>query len=301
MPIPTQTDMFQFTLQQMVPGTEYTRRQIKNLVRDALGLSLEEQQMKTESGVLLYESRVGWAISWLNGAGYVERIRRGVYRITPAGINALSKNLPTEAFAKLVRGAGARQQPEHSSNGEVQDSDALTTQASPEELLSAAEKSFREELSQELMAAIMDIPGRDGDTFFEQIVTDLLVHMGYGEGRVTPASNDRGVDGIIKTDPLGFDPIFIQAKRYSPDNVVGRPDIQRFAGALGSITRGAFITTSHFQDSAREFARTYPHADIILIDGDKLTDLMIDYDLGVTLEREIKIKRIDTDYFSQDE
>lgn len=109
------------------------------------------------------------------------------------------------------------------------------------------------------------------------------------------------IDGIIKTDPLGFDPIFIQAKRYSLGNTVGRPAIQEFAGALGPITRGAFITTSRFQDSAYAFAKDYPHADIILIDCAKLTSLMIEYDLGVTLEREIKIKRLDIDYFSRDE
>ena len=301
MQIPSQAEMFQFALQQMKPGAEYSRRQIKDLVRDALGLSPEEQRERTGSGVLLYESRAGWAVSRLNDAGYVDRTRRGVYQITPAGMEALSQGLSAEAFAKLLRDAEAGKQSGSDDNEGAQNNNALTSQASPEELLSTAEGSFREELRQELMAAIMDVPGRDGDTFFEQIVTDLLVHMGYGEGRVTQASNDGGIDGIIKTDPLGFDPIFIQAKRYSPDNAVGRPEVQGFAGALGSITRGAFITTSHFHKTAINFAKGFPHADIILIDGSRLVDLMIDYNLGVTLEREIKIKRIDTDYFDQNE
>ena len=123
--------------------------------------------------------------------------------------------------------------------------------------------------------------------------------MGYGKGNVTSASNDRGIDGIIKTDPLGFNPILIQAKRYAKEHSVGRPEIQSFAGALGAVTRGAFITTSYFTQGAIEFAKSYPHADIVLIDGKKLTELMIQYNLGVSVERDIYIKRIDNDYFEQ--
>lgn len=306
MPIPTQTEMFKFTLQQMKPGIEYSRRYIKDRVCEALELSNEEQMEKTGSGVPLYESRVGWAISWLNDGKYIERVSRGVYRMTASGKAVLEENLSIDDFAGRLYAARAKEQLAKANNETKDISDLsidteLTSKVSPEELLSAAESSFREELAEELMAAIMDISGRNGDTFFEQLVTDLLVHMGYGEGSVTPASNDGGVDGIIKTDPLGFDPIFIQAKRYSPDNVISRSAIQAFAGALGSITRGAFITTSSFQQSAIEFAKTYPHADIVLIDGTKLTNLMIEYDLGVTPEREIKIKRLDTDYFNRDE
>lgn len=130
-------------------------------------------------------------------------------------------------------------------------------------------------------------------------MTDLLEKMGYGTGSVTAASHDRGIDGIIKTDPLGFNPILIQAKRYALDHPVGRPEIQGFAGALGAVTRGAFITTSYFSSGAIDFAKSYPHSDIVLIDGKKLTELMIQYDLGVSVERDIYIKHIDSDYFEQ--
>ena len=104
---------------------------------------------------------------------------------------------------------------------------------------------------------------------------------------------------MIKTDPLGFNPILIQAKRYALEHSVKRPEIQGFAGALGAVTRGAFITTSYFSQGAVDFAKTYPHSDIVLIDGKKLTELMIQYNLGVFVERDIYIKRIDSDYFEQ--
>lgn len=159
---------------------------------------------------------------------------------------------------------------------------------------------IQRQLSREIMDTIMAISGRRGDSFFEKVVTDLLEKMGYGKGTVTQASSDRGIDGIIRTDPLGFNPILIQAKRYANDHTVGRPELHGFAGALGAVTRGVFITTSHFTSSAIEFAKNYPHADIVLIDGKKLMELMIRYNVGVSVEREIYIKRIDNDYFDQE-
>lgn len=306
MPIPSQTDMFLVTLQQMKPGVEYTRRQIKNEVCRFLQLTPEEMQEKTNSKTPVYESRVGWAISWLNSISLVERVRRGVYRITSTGEEALAKYTSRSEFGDWVYQTAAAKkevaEPEANTFNPAAPGDtSIIAKTNPEELIAIAEKDLHENLASELMAAIMDIPGREGDTFFEQIVTDLLEKMGYGEGFVTPPSNDHGIDGIIKTDPLGFDPIFIQAKRYSPNNFIGRPAIQGFAGALGSIKRGAFITTSGFYPNAIEYAKHYPNADIILIDGEKLVNLMIDFNLGVSPVRAIEIKRIDTDYFNREE
>lgn len=136
--------------------------------------------------------------------------------------------------------------------------------------------------------------------FFEQLVVDLLEKMGYGKGQTTQFVNDGGIDGIITGDALGFDPIYTQAKRYAPGNLVGRPEMQAFAGALGAITRGAFITTSGFKPTAVEFAKSYPHATIVLIDGKRLADLMIRFNLGVAVEKTFEVKRIDIDYFEDE-
>lgn len=297
MGIPSQTEMFQYVLTTMSNHSQFTRGQAKNAVCERLNLSVEEQNQRTGSDVPIYESRTGWAVSWLAAAGYVERISRGTYVITESGKRILGENLNAAEFARRLQAEINRQN--QNEGGQIAEQEDSISNISPMEQLDVIVKEMHNQLSHEIMAAIMSVEGRAGDTFFERIVTDLLEKMGYGKGSVTPASNDGGIDGIIKTDPLGFNPILIQAKRYKPDHSVGRPEIQSFAGALGAVTRGAFITTSHFSQGAIEFAKSYPHSDIVLIDGKKLTELMIQYDLGVSIERDISIKRIDNDYFEQ--
>lgn len=297
MGIPTQTEMMKFVLEIMSDYTQFSRRQAKRAVCEKLNLSEEEQSQKTSSGVPIFESRTGWAVSWLCAGNYIARISRGTYVITESGRNILRENLSScEFMRRLQTEINNRTQNEEEQITEQED---LMSNISPMERLDHIVKEMHSQLSLELMNAIMSVEGRSGDTFFEKIVTDLLEKMGYGKGTVTSASNDRGIDGIIKTDPLGFNPILIQAKRYSIGHSVGRPEIQAFAGALGAVTRGAFITTSYFSQGAIEFARNYPHSDTVLIDGKRLTELMIQYNLGVSVERDIYIKRIDSDYFEQ--
>ncbi|MCM1538135.1 MAG: restriction endonuclease [bacterium] len=296
MAVPSQTEMFQIVLKIMSEYPQFSRRQAKNAVCDKLRLSVEEQNQNTSSGVPIYESRTGWAVSWLCDAGYIERVRRGTYVITEKGRGILCENLETGEFARrlqIERNSHVQNEEESSEQS------GFLSDISPMEQIDTIMREMHNQLSHEIMNAIMAVEGRAGDTFFERIVTDLLEKMGYGEGVVTATSNDGGIDGIIKTDPLGFNPILIQAKRYAPDHSVRRPEIQAFAGALGAVTRGAFITTSCFSRGAIECAKGYPHADIVLIDGKKLTELMIQYNLGVSVEREIHIKRFDSDYFEQ--
>lgn len=297
MRIPSQTEMFQFVLTTMSDYQQFSRGQAKNAVCERLNLSAEEQNQRTGSGVPIYESRTGWAISWLSSAGYVERISQGIYVITESGKRILDENLTSAEFARKLH---AEVNSQNQSEGEqVEEQEDSVNNISPMEQMDMIVKEIHKQLSHEIMAAIMSVEGRAGDIFFEKIVTDLLEKMGYGKGAVTPASGDGGIDGIIKTDPLGFNPILIQAKRYKRDHSVGRPELQSFAGALGAVTRGAFITTSYFSPGAIEFAKSYPHSDIVLIDGKKLTELMIQYNLGVSIERDISIKRIDNYYFEQ--
>lgn len=297
MGIPSQTEMFKYVLETMSKYPQFSRTKARGVVCEKLKLSDEEQNQKTSSGVPIYESRTGWAVTWLYDAGCIARIGRGTYAITEKGISILKENLSIDEFARRLRTEINNQAQREGE--QIIESEDVISDTSPMERLDVIVKEMHSQLSHEIMNSIMSIEGRAGDTFFERIVTDLLEKMGYGKGFVTPASNDGGIDGIIKTDPLGFNPILIQAKRYATDHSVGRPEIQSFAGALGAVTRGAFITTSHFSPKAIEFAKSYPHADIVLIDGKKLTELMIQYNLGVSVERDIYIKRIDSDYFEQ--
>lgn len=297
MGIPSQTEMFKFVLETMADYPQFSRREAKNAVCEKLNLSAEEQGQKTSSGVPIYESRAGWAVTWLYDARYIARVGRGTYAITEKGKCIMGENLTADEFARRLREEISGQTQREGE--QVIEQEDLISDTSPMERLDVIVKEMHSQLSQEIMNAIMSVEGRAGDTFFERIVTDLLEKMGYGKGSVTSATNDGGIDGIIKTDPLGFNPILIQAKRYATGHSVGRPEIQGFAGALGAVTRGAFITTSYFTQGAIDFAKSYPHSDIVLIDGKKLTELMIQYNLGVSVETDIYIKRIDSDYFEQ--
>ena len=134
---------------------------------------------------------------------------------------------------------------------------------------------------------------------FERIVVQLLEAMNSGVGAVTSKSSDGGIDGIITADRLGFERIYTQAKRYNPNNKVGTHEIQNFIGALADVTKGVFITTSSFQPAAKEIARNWHHAKIELIDGARLIDLMIEYNVGISVEQTYEVKRIDTDFFDE--
>lgn len=300
MSIPTQAEMTLRVLDLMSDGAQRTRKQAKCDICALLALSEDEQAQVTSSGVRVYESRVGWAISYLSRAGMLQHHAGGVYSISSFGRASLASFPDPKDLAREVRSTITENnpwkskdtEPSASDNGPASDSDEI----SPQEQIDRAFSQLDEELRKTLLDAILE---RDS-AFFEKLVVDLLVKIGYGEGERTQLTSDNGIDGIIATDALGFDPIYVQAKRYAPDHSVGRPEVQGFAGALGSITRGAFITTSSFTKSAREWARHYPHATLVLVDGDRLTKLMIQHDLGVSTERTYRMKHIDADYFGED-
>lgn len=166
----------------------------------------------------------------------------------------------------------------------------------PPETLERVYSIINEQLADDLLTAIID----QTPSFFETLVVDLMKAMGYGDGFVTKATGDGGVDGIIYEDKLGFNLIYIQAKRWNKDSVIGKPEIQKFAGAMmgpPKVEKGLFITTAKFSQGAMDFAKAQH---IILVDGEKLTELMIEYNLGVSAQKTYQIKRIDSDYFSND-
>ncbi len=308
MPIPSQTDFFSLTLALFADGRHYSRKDIEEKAAVSLGLTDTERLETTSSGKPVYASRAAWAVSYLARANLLTKISRGVYVISEAGRILAAENLTSKQFIFRVRQIIASENPWGQKDAYPDKQGATPSNLmpsyiqadmqsvpdkSPREVIEDAMEELNASLSQELLDSILD----QDPAFFERLVVNLLEKMGYGVGNATKLSHDGGIDGVITTDSLGFDPIYTQAKRYSPDNKVGKPELQAFAGALGRVTRGVFITTSSFVPSAIEFAKNYPHATIILIDGRRLAELMIKYDVGVSTERIYAAKRIDIDYF----
>ena len=307
MALPTQTDMFGIVLKYMGDGEKRSRKQVRDLAAERLGLTSDELAEATSSGVPVYESRVGWAISYLNRAKLLDRVSRGVYRINDAGRNMLATGIEgSEFFGKLRqlideqdpwrKGAASKKMQEKTEPVEAPVGEMQAEGESPQEVIANAVEQINDSLASELIEQVLNQePG-----FFEKLVVDLLERMGYGTGKITRYVGDGGIDGIVTCDTLGFDPIYTQAKRYAPENTVSQPELQKFAGALGATTKGVFITTSSFTRGAIEFADRYPHATIVLIDGKRLAQLMIRFNVGVSTEFAFEVKRLDIDYFEND-
>jgi restriction system protein len=253
-----------------------------------------------------FPNRVGWATTYLFRCGLIDRRRRSVYAITARGQEVL-KNYPSRVDLGVLS-----QFPEFHEFRRAQTDVTKTAPvrvaqpddaATPEERMSIAHVELRAALAAELLDRIVAKP----PDFFEQLVLDVLAAMGYGGRRDDAAerlgqSGDEGVDGVIREDRLGLDQIYIQAKRWAFDRTVGRPEIQRFVGALHGqrASKGVFITTSSFSAEAAAYADGVTPR-VILIGGRELAQLMIDYDVAVTLVSSWDIKRVDSDYFDADE
>lgn len=300
MTIPTQTDTFRITLDLLNDDKDYPRKDAFRKAKEVLGITDEEAEEKGSTGIPIYSSRVDWAITYLFRGGLLDRVSRGVYRINDRGREIAQTDMRGSDFSRWLDREIAEKNPWNygadlaKKKTKEQGIDDEAETKSPREQMVDLMESLDDVLADELLQLIMD---REPE-FFEKLVVDLLEKMGYGNGRVTQYSGDGGIDGIITTDALGFDPIYTQAKRYAPGKTtVGRPEIQAFAGALGSVSRGVFITTSSFSTEATQWARRYPHATLVLIDGEHLAKLMIKYNLGVATERVYEVKRVDSDYF----
>lgn len=288
----------------MADQREHSMREVVLALADVFALSDEERAVMLPSGQQrTFDNRVNWAVSYMKHAGLLEYIRRGVFRITDRGLHVLGQHparVNTKFLAQYPEFNEFRTRARRERNGNIHseslDQDAQQT---PEERLEDGYQRIRLELAQELLMRIMGC----SPAFFERLVVELLVKMGYGgslkdAGEAIGRSRDEGIDGIIKEDRLGLDTIYIQAKRWQ--GTVGRPDIQRFTGALmGQRARkGIFITTSDFSREAREYAGNID-SKIVLIDGEQLAQLMIDHDVGVSTASVYEIKRIDSDYFTE--
>ncbi|MDJ1174672.1 restriction endonuclease [Roseofilum capinflatum] len=276
-------------------------------------LTNEERKELLPSGKqAVFDNRVGWARTYLKKAGLLESPARSFFQITNRGVDLLQTN-PSKintAFLKKYPEFRKFQMGNPSKDKSASDNDANlsisegegqgSNQQTPEEILEYSYQELRSALAQELLEKVKSC----SPSFFERLVVELLVKMGYGgsikeAGRAMGKTGDEGIDGMIKEDRLGLDRIYIQAKRWQDS--VGRPEIQKFVGALAGqgANKGIFITTSRFTEQAKTYS---PKNDtkVVLIDGAELAEYMIDFDLGVSTVSEYKLKKIDTDYFEAD-
>jgi restriction system protein len=301
MAIPDFQSVFLPLLKACADGKEHTKQELLPLLAKQFGLTEAELSIKIASGgARMFDNRVGWATSYLKQAGLIENLRRGVYRITAPGLQVLGENpqpLNIRYLKRATEFLAHRGKPKD--EGKFVESASINPET-PDELIAGGYKQLREALAIELLDRIRSVsPSR-----FEELVVELLLKMGYGgtqedAGRVVGKSGDGGIDGIINEDRLGLDVIYIQAKRWEAD--VGRPEIQKFVGALAGnkANKGVFITSSGFSKGATDYASQVNHR-VVLIDGPMLAELMMDHDLGVSTKDVYTVKRLDTDYFEED-
>jgi restriction system protein len=260
------------------------------------------------SGGTVLSNRLYWAKLYLMRANLLNSNKRGWFFITAEGQELLNKCpeklrvkdlLSIQMFAEFYKKGRQTGTPLSDYSEPITEAVALIT---PQEQIENANAIIRSQLQSDLVERIL----QNTPTFFERIIVELLVKMGYGgsfenAARQLGKVGDSGVDGVINEDRLGLDRVYIQAKRYAPLNTIGRPDVQAFVGSLVGLgaTKGVFVTTSSFSSQAVEFVR-YLSQRVVLIDGSKLSDLMIEHDVGVRTYRRVDIKRIDEDFFSEE-
>lgn len=305
MAIPTYKDCMLPFLEQLKDGNERPIRELGEVLAAHFALSPAERAELLPSGQTgIFVNRVGWARTYLKKAALIDSPRRGVFKITQRGLSVLAdgvKSLDSKYLARFPE----FQEFQRASQSQVVDSSMVLplseagTETTPEEAIESAYQGLRQQLSQELLTKILTCT----PTFFEYLVVELLVKMGYGGSRKDAGerigqTGDGGIDGIIKEDRLGLDTIFIQAKRWQGS--VGRPEIQKFVGALQGqrARKGVFITTSTYTADATAYAGQID-TKVVLIDGQKLAGLMIDFDVGVSVAASYTVKRIDSDYFEE--
>ena len=299
-------------LQHASHGNECFMGDAISALADEFALSPEERLQLLPSGSqAILSNRVQWACTYLTKAIALKRTRRSHFVITDRGKTLLA-DYPDRLTVKILK-----QYPEfaafHAPPSQMAEEPAANENDSsfsvigdgqtetPEEAIQTAEGAILTSLREQLLTRISEL----SPAFFERLVIDLIVAMGYGGSRQIVAqrlgkSGDEGIDGVVNEDPLGLDMVYIQAKRYAPENTIGRERIQQFAGALvgQAATKGVFVTTSSFSKQAKEYAQKVPQR-IILLDGMELARLMTQYGVGVRTERVVELKRIDLDYFDE--
>ncbi|WIM10196.1 restriction endonuclease [Enhydrobacter sp.] len=305
MAIPAYHELMLPLLRHAGDGAEHRLPLIAPLVARDAGLTPKDLAEVLASGQNRYRNRLAWAKVYLSRAGALEPVQRGSFRITergkqllaasPAGITLDTLKQYPE-FNTFLNKTAPEGENKTTGFGEAGDKDDT-----PEETLEAAYASVRAALGQQVLAAVMAAT----PSFFENLVLDLMLAMGYGGSRVDAASNiaksgDGGIDGIISEDRLGLDFIYLQAKRWT--NSVGSDEVRNFSGSLDAhgAQKGVFITTSTFTASALKYVRDVKHKKIVLIDGERLAALMMDFNVGVAPAKTFEVKRMDLEYFEEE-
>lgn len=294
----------------MLPLLQFTADQQEHSFREAVeSVALIFHLTSDEKNELLpsgrqptFDNRLNWASSYLKHAGLLDSTKRGYFKITQRGLEVLQRRpqkINIDFLMQFPEFQQFREIKREKNGREVIETDVVGKQT-PEELLEDGYQRIRQELAQELLSRIKSSSSR----FFERLVVELLVKMGYGgsikdAGQVIGRSGDEGIDGTIKEDRLGLDVIYIQAKKW--EGSVGRPEIQKFVGALYGqrAKKGVFIATSSFSHEATEYVKNID-SKVVLIDGKQLAELMIDHVVGVSIISTYEVKKVDNDYFAEE-
>lgn len=302
MALPKYNDLYRVLLTVLQDGQQHSMKDVRNSIAQMLHLTEEDISETLSNGSTVYAGRVGWAKTYLKKAEMIESSQRGYISITSAGRALLASNEPI-TNAVLARSSSAfcefyqHKVSDDASTAPTPAEAHEETPETPQETFERVYTLINDQLADDLLTEVLN----QSPAFFEQLVVDLMKAMNYGEGFVTKYSGDDGIDGIIHEDKLGFNLIYIQAKRWKPDVTIGKTELQKFAGAMmgpPKVEKGLFITTAKFSPKAKEYANAQH---IILVDGKKLTELMIEHGVGVSTQKAYLIKRVDSDYFSDSE
>lgn len=311
MPIPDYQSLMLPVLRLAAEG-EKRVADVEDRIADDLGLTAEEREELLPSGrQRVLHNRIHWAKFYMSKAGLIASPARGRFVATDAGRALLTQNpervdvkllLERPEFREFYKSSNSSGTDSDSSQGEIESRDLGSTSVTPEEQIEASYQA----VVAALRADLLDRIGQNSPAFFEGLIVDLLVAMGYGGSHKSAAaqlgrSGDGGVDGVVNEDRLGLDRVYVQAKRYAATNSIGRPDVQAFVGSLVGLgaTKGVFVTTSTFSSQARDFVKHLSQR-VILIDGRQLADLMIEHGVGVRVSRAIEFKRLDEDFFAEE-
>ena len=311
MAVPDYQSLMLPLLEALADGQNHELREVRDTLAKKLGLAEADREELLPSGKQsIYDNRLGWAKTYMDKAELLETPKRGVYVITKRGREVLAskpRKIDHQFLAQfpefqdfLDQSRRKPTEPAEANAGKANEETTALLSTTPQEALDAAYQQLRRGLEADVLAAVKGASFR----FFERLVVELLVKMGYGgslkdAGKAIGRSGDDGLDGVIKEDHLGLDAIYVQAKRWQ--NTVGRPDVQAFAGSLEGVRgrKGVFITTSSFSSEAKEYVSRIEKK-IVLIDGAQLASLMIDFGVGVSSVNTYEVKRVDTDYFSEE-
>lgn len=298
MAVPKYYEMYHSFLQSLSDGEEHPYSDVKKKVIEDFKLTdIELAELLPSGKQPVFSNRIGWCRTYLKKAGLIESPTKAHFMITKSGREVLKsgKKITNEvlrefpSFVKFIDGDTEKVK------DTAEEKDSLNNDETPQETLERVYGELNNVLKDELLTRIHE----KSPDFFEKMVVELMEKMGYGRGQITQKSRDEGIDGMVYQDKLGFDVIYIQAKRYDLEKTVGRPELQKFGGAIPEKNaKGLFVTTGRFSPDAQKYAND---RHIILIDGQHLAELMIEHDFGVSAEYTYRIKRIDMDVFEEED